>query len=66
MTNQERKLKSITKMYRISVKDNEFYVNGEKVIDELKYKIKVRLAIADFRRDIQENKLQIRSRIYTI
>ena len=64
--NKEQKLKLNTKMYRIAKIDENYYINGKLVTDDLQYKIKVRLALADFKKDIEENKIKIRSRIYTI
>ena len=53
-------------MYRIAKIDENYYINEQLVTDELKFPIKVRLALRDFRKDIEENKIKIKSRVYTI
>jgi len=54
------------KITRISHLEGQYFINGEVVKDELVYPIRIRLALSDFRDDIEKEKLKIKSRTYSL
>ena len=53
-------------MIRISKKQDKYFIDGKEVTDELEFPIKQRLMLLDFKSDIEEKKIKIKSRIYTV